>query len=74
MMAMCEPETVAYMVQQANAKLGIPPRMMQDDLVAGTIAGLDTIKATVMGAVFHLLEPANVSWKRSTNSGQRQET
>ncbi|KAK2829883.1 hypothetical protein FQN49_007165 [Arthroderma sp. PD_2] len=64
MMTTCEPETVAYMVQQANAKLGIPPHMMQDDLVAGTIAGLDTIKATVMGAVFHLLEPANVSWKQ----------
>ncbi|RYP67919.1 hypothetical protein DL771_006952 [Monosporascus sp. 5C6A] len=64
MMTTCEPETVAYMVQQAHAKLGIPPRMTQDDLVAGTIAGLDTIKATVMGAVFHLLEPANMSWKQ----------
>lgn len=64
MMKTCDDDTVAYMVQKANDKLGIPRRMMQDDLVAATIAGLDTIKATAMGAVFHLLEPANDSWKQ----------
>ena len=38
--------------------------MTRDDLVTGTIAGPDTIKATVMGTLFHLLEPGSLSWRQ----------
>lgn len=64
MMTTPEEEAVAANVQEANGTLGIPIGMTRDDLVTATIAGLDTIKSTVMGTLFHLLEPANLSWRQ----------
>ncbi|GAP85118.1 putative cytochrome P450 [Rosellinia necatrix] len=64
MMTTPEDQTVASLVQEANDELGIPIGMTRDDLVTATIAGLDTIKSTVMGTLFHLLEPENEVWKR----------
>ncbi|KAI8948746.1 cytochrome P450 [Xylaria longipes] len=64
MMTTPEPQTVASLVQEANDELGIPMGMTRDDLVTATIAGLDTIKSSVMGTLFHLLEPENDAWKR----------
>ncbi|KAI1192918.1 cytochrome P450 [Nemania serpens] len=64
MMATPESQAVASLVQEANDKLGIPIGMTRDDLVTATIAGLDTIKSTVMGTLFHLLEPENEAWKK----------
>ncbi|KAI1181616.1 cytochrome P450 [Nemania serpens] len=64
MMATPESQTVASLVQEANDELGIPIGMTRDDLVTATIAGLDTIKSTVMGTLFHLLEPENAVWKK----------
>ena len=55
---------VAAHVQEANESLGIPIGMTRDDLVTATIAGLDTIKSTVMGTLFHLLEPQNLTWRQ----------
>ncbi|KAI2629905.1 cytochrome P450 [Hypoxylon sp. NC1633] len=64
MMETPEDETVASLVQQANDELGIPTGMTRDDLVTATIAGLDTIKSSVMGTLFHLLEPENMHWRK----------
>ncbi|KAI8631511.1 cytochrome P450 [Xylariaceae sp. FL1651] len=64
MMDTPEPQTVASLVQQANDDLGIPIDMTRDDLVTATIAGLDTIKSSVMGTLFHLLEPENEGWRK----------
>ncbi|CAD6583807.1 MAG: hypothetical protein ASARMPRED_001509 [Alectoria sarmentosa] len=64
MMMTPEGEAVAANVQEANDTLGIPIGMTRDDLVTATIAGLDTIKSTVMGTLFHLLEPENLSWRQ----------
>ena len=64
MMTTPEGEAVAANVQEANDTLGIPIGMTRDDLVTATIAGLDTIKSTVMGTLFHLLEPDNLSWRQ----------
>ncbi|KAI1146753.1 cytochrome P450 [Nemania diffusa] len=63
MMKTPESQTVASLVQEANDELGIPIGMTRDDLVTATIAGLDTIKSTVMGTLFHLLEAENEVWK-----------
>lgn len=59
-----EEGAVAANVQEANGDLGIATGMTRDDLVTATIAGLDTIKSTVMGTLFHLLEPANLTWRK----------
>lgn len=64
MMTTPESQTVASLVQEANDALGIPTGMTRDDLVTATIAGLDTIKSSVMGTLFHLLEPENAVWKK----------
>ncbi|KAI0517018.1 cytochrome P450 [Xylaria bambusicola] len=64
MMRTPEEETVASLVQEFNDELGIPITMTRDDLVTATIAGLDTIKSSVMGTLFHLLEPENLYWKK----------
>ena len=64
MMTTPEHGAVAATVQKANSAFGIPDRLTRDDLVAGTIAGLDTIKATVMGTLFHLLKPEHMSWRQ----------
>ncbi|KAI1114026.1 cytochrome P450 [Nemania sp. NC0429] len=64
MMTTPEPQTVAALVQEANDELGVPIGMTRDDLVTATIAGLDTIKSTVMGTLFHLLKPENAVWKQ----------
>jgi hypothetical protein len=64
MMTTPEEGAVAANVQEANDALGIPIGMTRDDLVTATIAGLDTIKSTVMGTLFHLLEPENLTWRQ----------
>ena len=63
-MTILEEGAVAANVQEANDALGIPIGMTRDDLVTATIAGLDTIKSTVMGTLFHLLEPENLTWRQ----------
>ncbi|KAI4265577.1 MAG: hypothetical protein L6R38_009316 [Xanthoria sp. 2 TBL-2021] len=64
MMTTPEEGAVAANVQEANDALGIPIGMTRDDLVTATIAGLDTIKSTVIGTLFHLLEPDNLTWRQ----------
>ncbi|KAI1359955.1 cytochrome P450 [Xylaria arbuscula] len=64
MMRTPEKETVASLVQEFNDELGIETMMTRDDLVTATIAGLDTIKSSVMGTLFHLLEPENLHWRK----------
>jgi hypothetical protein len=64
MMSTPEDETVAANVQEANLAIGIPDEITRDDLTTGTIAGLDPVKATLMGALYHLLRPANLSWRQ----------
>jgi hypothetical protein len=64
MMNTPEEETVAANVQEANLAIGILDEITRDDLTTGTIAGLDPVKATLMGALYHLLRPANLSWRQ----------
>lgn len=60
MMAHPEKDSVAESVQKNNDQLGIPMGMTRDDLVTATVAGLDTVKFTTMGTLWHLLRADNL--------------
>lgn len=63
MMSHPEEGSIAARVQAENEALGIPSGMTRDDLVTATIAGLDTVKSTTMGTLWHILQERNASWK-----------
>jgi hypothetical protein len=63
MLAHPEKGSVAENVQRNNDKLGIPLDMTRDDLVTATVAGLDTVKSTTMGTLWHILRPDNLRWR-----------
>ena len=63
MMSSQEEGSVARNVQQENDATGIPFDMTLDDLITATIAGLDSVKSTVMGTIWHVLEDENAAWK-----------
>lgn len=64
MMTTPEEGAVAANIQEANSALGIENKITRDDLTTATIAGLDPVKTTVMGTLFHLLKPENLSWRQ----------
>ena len=65
MLAHPEKGSIAESVQRTNAKLGIPLDMTRDDLVTATVAGLDTVKSTTMGSLWHILQRDNLSWREA---------
>ncbi|KAF0490309.1 cytochrome P450 [Gigaspora margarita] len=63
MMKYPEKNSVSEAVQIDNAKYGVPLNMTRDDLITSTIAGLDTIKSTIMSTMWHLLNEDNMKWR-----------
>ena len=63
MMSTPEEGSIAARVQAENDATGIPSGMTRDDLVTATIAGLDTVKSTTMGTLWHIMQEENSSWK-----------
>ncbi|PNS14829.1 Isotrichodermin C-15 hydroxylase [Sphaceloma murrayae] len=60
-----EPGTVAAIVQDMNDSLGLDKVFTLDDLITATFAGLDAVKSTVMGCLYHMLNPAHSHWRQA---------
>ncbi|KAI1347582.1 cytochrome P450 [Xylaria sp. FL0043] len=63
MMKNPEDGTVAALLQELNDDQGIRELFTLDDLITATFAGLDAVKSTVMGCIYHLLDPENAYWR-----------
>jgi cytochrome P450 len=60
-----EDGTVAALLQEMNESQGMPEVYTLDDLITATFAGLDAVKSTVMGCLYHLLDPDNAYWRKA---------
>jgi len=47
-----EPNSIAEYVIKSNSQIGIPAKYSRDDLIAATVAGLDTVKSATMSTIW----------------------
>lgn len=65
MMSHPEDGTVAALLQEINESQNMREVFTLDDLITATFAGLDAVKSTVMGCLYHLLNPDNAYWRKA---------
>jgi hypothetical protein len=67
-MATPEEGSIAQIVQKKNEEIEVPLEMTRDDLIAATIAGLDTVISATMATLWNILQPENVEWRDKVTS------
>jgi len=68
MMATPDESSVAQIVQKRNDEIGVALEMTTDDLIAATVAGLDTVISSTMATLWNLLQPQNVRWRQKVTA------